>query len=85
MLVPKAVGFGWCCPLAVSDVRVCCCGLTPPPSDWPAGQSKLSDLRIRIEIWLKEDDSSVVDSIATALRKEVPTWRGSFKRKSDHK
>ena len=40
---------------------------------------------MRIEVWLRVDDSSVVDAIAAAVRKEVPSWRGSFKRKSDER
>jgi hypothetical protein len=40
-------------------------------------------LRLRLELWLREDDSSVVEAISAAIKREVPTFKGSFRRKTE--
>jgi hypothetical protein len=48
-----------------------------------APQHKKTDLRVRIEVWLKHDDPDVIRRIETHVREEVPSWRHSFKKKTE--
>ncbi len=52
----------------------------PPP---PTVQFKKGDLRIRLEIWLKEDDPEAVDKVVENITKTVPAFRVTFKRKKE--
>jgi hypothetical protein len=46
-------------------------------------QSKRSDLRLRLELWMREDDLSVVEALTAAIKREVPAFRHGFRRKTE--
>ncbi len=59
---------------------------TPPFGAVPLhcrGQSKRSDLRLRLELWMREDDLSVVEALTAAIKREVPAFRHGFRRKTE--